>query len=326
MAMKKLYLLPGLIRLVMLVLPVTAMAQSPQKMTVEAYIGYYSALAVNEMRAYGIPASITMAQGILESGSGNSELARKANNHFGIKCHTGWEGKTFHMDDDRKNECFRKYSSPEDSYRDHSIFLTTRSRYASLFNLPPDDYKGWAKGLKEAGYATNPRYPDLLIRIIEENRLYMLDQGKFVAKAEGQDDGKAMKNELPEREVVVENPGMFRVDGAPGGRTVYLNNGIKFVIAREGETVHAIAAGFGIYSWQVKKYNELDKDDRLVAGEMVYLERKKNKGGEAVHTVGEGEGMLYISQLYGIRLKSLYRMNRMETGAQPAVGSIIRLK
>ena len=147
------------------------------KISVEDYILNYKDVAIDKMRVYGIPASITLAQGILESGSGNSELARKANNHFGIKCHKDWKGKTFHMDDDAKNECFRKYKSPDESYRDHSLFLTTRDRYADLFELDITDYRGWARGLKKAGYATNPKYPQLLIKIIEENRLYEFDIG-----------------------------------------------------------------------------------------------------------------------------------------------------
>jgi len=151
---------------------------SQKKITVEEYIDKYQDLAISEMKKHRIPASIKMAQAILESGSGNSELAVKANNHFGIKCHKGWTGKTYHKDDDEKDECFRKYKSPEDSYRDHSHFLTSRDRYKSLFDLEITDYKGWAYGLKQAGYATNPRYPELLIRIIEVNGLTRLDAGR----------------------------------------------------------------------------------------------------------------------------------------------------
>ena len=149
---------------------------SQAKITVEEYISLYKDLAIKEMKTYRIPASVTLAQGILESENGNSPLALEANNHFGIKCHKEWTGKTYIYDDDIKDECFRKYIKVEDSYRDHSEFLTTRDRYKSLFDLDITDYKGWAYGLKEAGYATNPRYPEILIRIIEENGLMELDQ------------------------------------------------------------------------------------------------------------------------------------------------------
>lgn len=144
------------------------------KITTEEYIAMYKKIARKEMKKHGIPASITLAQGILESGSGNSELARKARNHFGIKCTADWNGKTYHVDDDKPNECFRRYKHVETSFHDHSEFLK-RKRYSSLFDLDRDDYEGWAKGLKKAGYATNPKYPQLLINLIEKHKLYKYD-------------------------------------------------------------------------------------------------------------------------------------------------------
>ena len=146
-----------------------------QKMTTEAYIQKYKYIAIKEMFDYKIPASITLAQGILESGSGNSRLAREANNHFGIKCHNDWMGAKIYKDDDKKNECFRVYTSAEQSFRDHSLFLTTKNRYAFLFDYKTTNYKSWAKGLKKAGYATNPKYPKLLIGIIEDHNLNQYD-------------------------------------------------------------------------------------------------------------------------------------------------------
>ncbi|WBU90074.1 glucosaminidase domain-containing protein [Cellulophaga omnivescoria] len=146
----------------------------------EDYINTFAAIAQDEMKVYGIPASITIAQGILESGSGKGELARKTNNHFGIKCHTGWEGDFDYHDDDEKGECFRKYNHPMYSFRDHSLFLTTRGRYSSLFDLHVNDYKGWAKGLRKAGYATDPKYPQKLIYLIEKYNLHKFD-GKHKA-------------------------------------------------------------------------------------------------------------------------------------------------
>ncbi|MDM9631586.1 glucosaminidase domain-containing protein [Robiginitalea aurantiaca] len=139
----------------------------------EEYIRTFAPLAQSEMRTHGIPASIKLAQGLLESGFGRGELARKTNNHFGIKCHVGWEGDYERHDDDERDECFRRYNHPMYSYRDHSLFLTTRSRYGSLFDLPQDNYKAWARGLKKAGYATDRRYPEKLIELIER---YDLDQ------------------------------------------------------------------------------------------------------------------------------------------------------
>jgi len=140
-----------------------------------AYIAKYKSIAIREMKIYKIPASITLAQGMIESGCGKSKLAINTMNHFGIKCQNDWPGDTYLYDDDEKNECFRKYNSVDESYRDHSLFLTTRSRYAALFTLPLNDYKGWAYGLKKAGYATNPDYANILIRLIETNKLYLFD-------------------------------------------------------------------------------------------------------------------------------------------------------
>ena len=155
------------------------------------YIKTYSGLAIHQMKKYKIPASIILAQGMVESASGSSNLALKSNNHFGIKCHQEWRGKKVYHDDDEKNECFRKYNSPVDSYKDHSEFLTTRGRYSFLFRLPKDHYIKWANGLKKAGYATDPNYPKKLIRTIEENKLWKFDGSKKPLK---QKKSKDLKN------------------------------------------------------------------------------------------------------------------------------------
>jgi LysM repeat protein len=283
---------------------------------VEKYINTYAALAVEEMQKYGIPASITLAQGILESGSGNSELSVKANNHFGIKCHRGWKGKTFYMDDDARNECFRKYSSPVESYRDHSKFLSSRDRYAFLFELEITDYKSWARGLKKAGYATNPRYADLLIRIIEENELYRFDDGVMhppVILSEAKDhEGPAYDLQL------------VGTDG--DNREIYENNRVKCIIAREGDTWYGVAGEFGIYGWQVRKYNELSKKDTIWPGEVIYLERKRGKAEEDTHLVQEGQTMRNISQYFGVKLNALYRKNQMDKGSEAVPGTVLKLK
>ena len=146
----------------------------PKIINTEDYVKFYSNIAMDEMIQFGIPASITLAQGILESGAGKGRLAVQANNHFGIKCHD-WNGKKIYHDDDEEQECFRKYDNPEYSYRDHSLFLTNRGRYSFLFDLKKDDYKQWAKGLKKAGYATDPKYPQKLIDLIQRYQLYKYD-------------------------------------------------------------------------------------------------------------------------------------------------------
>lgn len=298
-----------------------------REISVEDYIMAYKDVAMEKMKEYGIPASITLAQGILESGSGNSELAREANNHFGIKCHKGWEGKTFHMDDDEKNECFRKYSSPDESYRDHSLFLTQRERYADLFKLNTNDYKGWAHGLKKAGYATNPRYPQLLIKIIEENRLYEFDKGITPVYLAGKTN-RTLPSANGTGSISYPPSGNYPlVEIWETGRKVYANNGVKFIFAEKGDNFSVIAADFGIYSWQLPKYNDLDKKATLLEGQIIYLEKKKRKNKEAgTHTVKAGESMHFISQLYGIRLAQLFRKNDMPEGTQARAGQVIRLK
>lgn len=307
----------------------SGLSQPPQ-MTVEDYIDTYKDFAIEEMRKHGIPASITLAQGILESGSGNSELARLANNHFGIKCHKEWTGKTFHQDDDEKDECFRKYKSALESYQDHSDFLASRDRYNFLFDLDIKDYKGWAYGLKEAGYATNPRYPEMLVRIIEENGLAKYDTPKGQrhapkAKPEGSTvSGQRSADQTQNSELKTQNPEIFGRGG--NDRVIFLNNGVKFILAREGDDYYRIAKEFKIYAWQVREYNELNKKDKLVAGQRIYLERKMAKAEVEWHTASQGETMQSISQKYGIRLKALKKLNRILKEEELKEGEMVRLR
>lgn len=294
-------------------------AQTPSgKISREEYIQLYKDVAVQEMNAYHIPASITLAQGILESGNGNSSLARKANNHFGIKCHKGWNGKTFHMDDDEKDECFRKYSSPYESFKDHSIFLTTRDRYAFLFSLELSDYKGWSNGLKQAGYATNPNYPKLLIKLIEEHQLYNYDQyykgGILVAK------------DNTERKTNASVDDFTAIEIGAAGREIFSNNGLKFIHAKKGDTFYSIAQDFNIYTWQVYRYNELKKKSIVYEGQILYLEKKKNKANSPVHRVQPGETLYDISQLYGVKLKKLCKYNSLAADATLFPDQQIKLK
>lgn len=292
-------------------------SQQAQKMTKQDYIAKYQDVAIEEMIEFKIPASITLAQAILESGNGNSRLATEANNHFGIKCHVGWEGESIRMDDDAANECFRKYKHAYDSYKDHSFFLSQRDRYSFLFDLEITDYKSWAKGLKKAGYATNPNYAELLINIIEEFELYKLDlmEGPVITE-------NIFPNEIPkgkEREYEA-----FAV--GKNGRKIFTNNGRKFIFSRLGDDFYKIASDFNIYAYQVWKYNELSKTDSLEEGRMIYLQRKKNKANTPFHTVVPGDTMLEISQLYGIKLSKLYDYNRMEKGSSPRTGQILWLQ
>ncbi|MHC1774805.1 MAG: glucosaminidase domain-containing protein [Lentimicrobium sp.] len=307
---------------------VVIIAQKPEgKITYNQYIQNYKDIAVRKMQEYKIPASITLAQGLLESGSGNSELALKANNHFGIKCHKEWTGMTYTMDDDEKNECFRKYASAEESYSDHSFFLTSRPRYAGLFQLDLKDYKGWAYGLKSAGYATNPRYAEMLIKIIEENELYLYDSGSqgTLAKKTKPEEPSSDEEELAVNKVQKNNSFTF-LEVAEGNRKIYVNNNVKLIYARSGDDPHTIAHDLGIHAFQVLQYNELGKNESLKTGQIVYIEPKRKKGSIESHTYKKGENMRGISQLYGIKLKSLYKINNLSEGHEPEAGTVISLQ
>jgi len=278
-----------------LIVPVCIAAQTGRKLTRSEYIETYKELAMREMERTNIPASITLAQGILESGNGNSTLARKANNHFGIKCHD-WKGKSIRHDDDEKNECFRKYKSVEQSYRDHSDFLTGRGRYSDLFTLDVTDYKGWAKGLKKAGYATSPTYATALIRLIEENNLQEYDR-----KVLAQTGGKTRKKPS------------FSTTEYAGSRKVSYTNRVKYVLAREGDSFYNLSEELDLFQWQLPKYNDMPEDKVFAEGEKVYLQPKRNKAdaGLKVHIVMEGETLHRISQKYAIKLQKLADRNHL---------------
>jgi len=304
--------------------PFRSLAQNGiKRVTVAEYIEKYKALAIEEMKFYNIPASIKLAQALVESDAGNSQLSRESNNHFGIKCHKGWTGETYYYDDDEKNECFRKYPGIEDSYRDHSNFLTSRPRYAPLFELEITDYRGWARTLKACGYATNPQYAEILIRKIEENQLDRFDRPmEELAQKEEQSGQTGL-----EREPKWPDPGNFRqFSVTPTGTVVYLNNGLKFIYAEDGDTPESIAAQFRIYPFQIRKYNELAKNEKLHPGQMVYLQRKAKRSEVYYHYLQPGETMYTVSQMYGIRLKWLYRKNLMAQGTQPEAGQKLWLR
>lgn len=252
-----------------------------QEISRKEYIEKYSSLAVKQMHQYKIPASITLAQGILESNNGNSRLATKANNHFGIKCH-GWGGKKIFADDDKKNECFRNYKNVLESFVDHSLFLNKYSRYEFLFDYKITDYKSWAKGLKKAGYATNNKYPELLIKIIEENKLYQFDSKKID------------KNLIS------------------GKRNIYMHpNKIKYVISKNQETYKTIAKSLNIKLKQILKYNDDNNQSVLNVGTKVFIQPKRNRSKQRIHVVNNGEDLRTISQTYGVKMKSLKKRNQL---------------
>ena len=279
---------------------VSLAAQVKRNAAYQQYFNRYGSLAVEQMKKYHIPASITLAQGVFESGAGKSELARKANNHFGIKCH-GWTGRRMYYDDDRSGECFRAYHSVRDSYEDHSVFLSQGQRYKPLFRLSERDYKGWAHGLKKAGYATNPQYAYKLIDIIEAYELYQYDHasgGGFIYKHTRPND--------------------------PNPYTIYQFNKNYYVIAREGDTFKSIAKHVKVSYRSLARYNERDKRDVLQAGDLVYLKKKQTRAPKEfkhkLHVVTAGESMYTIAQKYGIRLKSLYKINRLPADYELNVG------
>ena len=289
----------------------------------DEYIRLYKDIAIDHMKKYGIPASITLAQGLLESGSGNSELAKNAKNHFGIKCH-GWEGKKYYYDDDAKDECFRVYNSVADSYEDHALFLSKRGRYSFLFDYKSDDYKAWAKGLKKAGYATNPQYPALLIKLIEDNRLHEFDSGKYTRSSDTQvvtTKHKPAKNTKP-------------AASSSDSKTVYTapangmhKNKIPFVIAKEGNTVKEIAKLTNQPKRKIRKYNDVTKDHVFKENEVVFIAKKKGRSKfERIHVVVAGENLRKISQQYGVRMKKLIRKNSITNPNLIQVGQQIKLR
>lgn len=327
------------------------------QMSSQQYIETYKEAAMYNMRHKKVPASITLAQGLLESGSGNSDLATLANNHFGIKCHD-WKGETYHKDDDAPNECFRKYPSVQDSYADHADFLRSRPRYAKCFQLEITDYKGWARELKAAGYATLPTYAEKLIETIEKYRL--MDFDRMVAGGDVQPEPPVAEKPAAEKPLVTaevnskpaipeqskprparneNNPKPVRNEDptrperlhieetqavVPSGVTVI--NGLNAVYAQEGDTRESLATRFGLAEWQIRRYNDMSGDQEPRAGDILFLEPKLDICQQtAEHTVEAGESLWQIAQRYGIRLHTLKAMNGLGSGT-PVPGTRIRLK
>ncbi|MEI6122093.1 MAG: glucosaminidase domain-containing protein [Bacteroidota bacterium] len=312
---------------------------SQNRITVEEYISKYKDVAIEEMKTNKIPASITLAQGILESGCGNSALARYANNHFGIKCKPEWTGGKYYYDDDEKQECFRKYNSDIESYRDHSVFLKTREYYASLFLLDLTDYRGWANGLKKAGYATCPDYAQQLIAIIEANCLFQYDtpQKSFTSDSVSPlvkktntrtiiTNSDTTKTETLQQKINKNEDDFSDIPLFEGSRKVYFVNGVKYIKAGLNDSFDHIAKDFGLNVFEVKRFNDIGSAYFLKQGDIVFIEAKKKKSETEFHIVVAGETMQSISQAYGIQLKELYIKNRMKQSSEPNLGQKIWLK
>ncbi len=286
-------------------------AQMRWNQTYQLYINQYKDLAIREMLQYRIPASITLAQAVFESGAGRSRLARLGNNHFGIKCHD-WTGRTIAEDDDALGECFRAYDHPLQSFEDHSKFLVNSSRYRRLFSLSMQDYRGWAHGLKACGYATNPRYAYKLIELIELYKLYVYDSARSYDHA------------------MVEYSGnQTVVNQAKPLHPIAIFNKNYYIRARRGDTFKLIGEEIGVSYKKIAKYNERDKDDALTEGEIIFLKKKRKRAPKAFknrpHIVKNGESLYIIAQIYGMRLSSLYKLNDFTPDHTIHVGDVVRV-
>ncbi len=309
------------------------------RITREEYVDRYKSIAVSQMERYGIPASITMAQGMLESDCGNSFLSTQSNNHFGIKCKKNWTGERIFHDDDAKGECFRAYPSVEASYHDHAEFLDTQARYDSLFAYSSSDYKSWARGLKAAGYATAPDYAQRLVRIIEENQLYLLDSPDGERLYASRHNPAAVKdNWFPDQNSGEElasatsavDPDNYRVTiNAHEGYNVYQTNGVYYVLAKADDSFENIGRKFRVSPRNLRKFNDLkDKKAQPMPDEVVYIGRKRPRwdGNARHHICRAGETVYAVGQSYGIRMRSIEKLNRLKPGAQLTEGEQIRIQ
>jgi LysM repeat protein len=302
---------------------------------IKVYINTYKDLAIQEMQRTGVPASITLAQGIHESGAGLSKLTLTSNNHFGIKCKSNWTGESVKHNDDAKNECFRKYPSAEDSYKDHSDFLKNSPRYTLLFGLAPEDYIGWANGLKMTGYATNPKYPEVLIKLIEDYRLQeytLLALEKMNGKETtqtgspdilpGKDIAVVSDRDIPairEKDKAIQKPvypdGEFRI------------NETKVVFVKKGTSFLAIAKKYDVDLSKIFEFNEMTQAEETTTDQLVYLQRKRKTGTNKIHIVQHGETLHDIAQQEAIRLESLIELNLLnDEDMQPAYGEQLFLQ
>lgn len=300
-----------------LILAITSSSQNKS----QAYLNYidnYAQLAVIQQKEFGIPASITLAQGLLESGAGQSYFARNSNNHFGIKCHD-WTGDKVYHDDDAQGECFRKYNTVVESYRDHSLFLKNKPRYSFLFDYSPTNYEAWAHGLKKAGYATDPSYAYKLISIIDNYELHKFDLQR-------EHKGWAVTEKIKEK-----NTNQHQLIGnitAEGNHIIYKNNRVRFVVSEAGDTYGSIADELGISEKKLREYNEVEQHSILMPGTQIYVQHKKSKSAKGYdsHVVKVGESMYSVSQNYAIRIQKLYDINQMNYTEVARVGMVLKLR
>ena len=297
---------------------VNVRAQSSLHQQRVEYREKYKEYAVSKMHEHGIPASITLAQGMLESGNGKSRLAVEGNNHFGIKCHSDWKGKRIYHDDDKRGECFRVYKSPEQSFEDHSAFLRGYSRYAFLFDLDPTDYKGWARGLKRAGYATDPKYAERLIKIIEEEELWKLDRGVTIEVPSPREAQKTQRAEGEERLEVK----------LGGEHSVFVRNRVEYIVVQPHDTYASLSRAMEMMQWELQCYNELPSRELPPVGTELYIQPKRYRAahGEQTHVVEAGETLYSISQRYAMKSSSLRRKNRMAKGQEVEPGQVLYLR
>ncbi|MBQ0073472.1 MAG: glucosaminidase domain-containing protein [Prevotella sp.] len=293
---------------IILLCAIHSSAQIKWNSTYQAYIDRYKDIAIEQMLTHKIPASITLAQGLLESGAGRSTLSTQGNNHFGIKCHD-WTGRKLYKDDDEKNDCFRVYSNVRESYEDHSRFLK-KPRYDRLFTLSTQDYKGWAKGLKACGYATSPTYAQQLINIIELYQLHKYDKATSFDK------------------YLAEHSGANTSGHTPTHKIEYCNKNY-YIVAKHGDTFKSLSKEVGVKYSKLAKYNELSKNAELSDGDIIYLLKKRTKADKSFknkpHIIKAGESMYSISQTYGIRVKNLYKLNHLDPDYSPKVGDKLRV-
>ncbi len=316
----------------------TGFEAAAQRQTREEYVERYKHIAIDQMERYGIPASITMAQGILESDSGNSRLSLSSNNHFGIKCKKNWTGEKVYHDDDEKGECFRAYPSVEASYEDHATFLDQQPRYDSLFRYDADDYHSWARGLKACGYATAPDYAQRLIKIIEDAKLYLLDRpngdrlyAQHRQEQKNPDDWFASQSSTTDPHYPAGvDPDNYRVTiNAHEGYNIYRQNGVHYILAKENDSFEKIAEAFRISARNLRKFNDLkDPKAQPLTHEEIYIERKKSRweGNARHHICREGETAYAVAQAYAIRMKRIEKMNRLEKGIPLETGRTLRIK
>ena len=333
--------------LVLLSASLTAVAQNENTRAAE-YIKQYKQIAIDEMVRTGVPASITLAQGVLETGGGQSDLASIANNHFGIKCKSAWNGETYLHDDDAKNECFRKYPTVEASFRDHSDFLRLRPNYAFLFKLDPNDYEGWAKGLKKAGYATNPLYPQKLLKIIVENNLQEYTLLALQRKSANEAQIFTVKNEKEATDEIsveksiepamvietivttasqVQHKSITTLGKADyeAGKTFMINDA-RVIFTMAGTSLFALANQYNIAYKKLLDFNELPEIDIIDVDQLIFLQKKPKKGRTDIHIVQANESLHQISQAEGMLLASVLEFNRLAKGMEPARGEKIYLK